>query len=169
MLKFITRNILTGLLAILPVVLTLYLLYWFAITAETALGGIIRLFLPETTYWPGMGMVAALLAVFFPSPGAIVLSAANATGRGPMTSEVSRVALPDLTPSRSVSPHADFSVTALPPDRVVADNGDQSTQLNVFLYRVSHNAALRNTGSTGSPADHNAKTVAPIPRRRAPR
>lgn len=64
MLKFITRNILTGLLAILPVVLTLYLLYWFAITAETAFGGIIRLFLPETTYWPGMGMVAALLAVF---------------------------------------------------------------------------------------------------------
>ena len=64
MLKFITRNILTGLLAILPVVLTLYLLYWFAITAETALGQIIRLFLPETTYWPGMGMVAALLAVF---------------------------------------------------------------------------------------------------------
>ena len=64
MFKFITRNILAGLLAILPVVLTLYLLYWFAITAETALGGIIRLFLPETTYWPGMGMVAALLAVF---------------------------------------------------------------------------------------------------------
>ncbi len=64
MLKFITRNILTGLLAILPVVLTLYLLYWFAITAETALGGMIRLFLSETTYWPGMGMVAALFVVF---------------------------------------------------------------------------------------------------------
>lgn len=39
---------------------------------------------------------------------------------------------------------ADFTVTALPPDRVVADNGDQSTQINVFLYRVSHNAAYRN-------------------------
>ncbi|WP_282606184.1 DUF4255 domain-containing protein [Pelagibius sp. Alg239-R121] len=41
---------------------------------------------------------------------------------------------------------ADFSVTALPPDRVVADNGDsQATQLNVFLHRITPNAALRNT------------------------
>ena len=64
MMKFITRNILTGLLAVLPVVVTVYLLYWFAITAENALGGMIRLFLPETIYWPGMGLAAALLVVF---------------------------------------------------------------------------------------------------------
>ncbi|MEA2093304.1 MAG: DUF502 domain-containing protein [Pseudomonadota bacterium] len=64
MMKFISRNILAGLAAILPIVLTLYLLYWFAVTAETALGGMIRLFLPETLYWPGMGLVAALLVVF---------------------------------------------------------------------------------------------------------
>lgn len=64
MMKFISRNILAGLLAILPVVLTLYLLYWFAVTAENALGGMIRLFLPETMYWPGMGLVTALLVVF---------------------------------------------------------------------------------------------------------
>ena len=64
MMKFISRNILTGLAAILPIVLTLYLLYWFAVTAETALGGMIRLFLPEPMYWPGMGLVAALLVVF---------------------------------------------------------------------------------------------------------
>jgi uncharacterized membrane protein len=64
MMKFISRNILAGLAAILPIVLTLYLLYWFAVTAETALGGMIRLFLPESMYWPGMGLVAALLVVF---------------------------------------------------------------------------------------------------------
>ena len=40
---------------------------------------------------------------------------------------------------------ADFTVTALPPDQVVADNGNQGTQLNVFLYRVSENPALRNS------------------------
>ena len=41
---------------------------------------------------------------------------------------------------------ADFSVTALPPNRVVAENAtDQATQLNLFLYRVSPNAALRNS------------------------
>jgi uncharacterized membrane protein len=55
---------LAGLVAILPVVLTLYLLYWFAVTAETALGGMIRLFLPDAMYWPGMGLVAGLLVVF---------------------------------------------------------------------------------------------------------
>jgi uncharacterized membrane protein len=64
MMKFISRNILTGLVTILPVVLTLYLLYWFAVTAETALGGMIRLFLPANMYWPGMGLVAGLLVVF---------------------------------------------------------------------------------------------------------
>ncbi|QHQ36678.1 DUF4255 domain-containing protein [Algicella marina] len=41
---------------------------------------------------------------------------------------------------------ADFTVTALPPNRVVAENvADQPTQLNLFLYRVSPNAALRNS------------------------
>jgi uncharacterized membrane protein len=64
MMKFISKNILAGLVAILPVVLTIYLLYWFAVTAENALGRLIRLVLPDTMYWPGMGLVAALLAVF---------------------------------------------------------------------------------------------------------
>ncbi len=41
---------------------------------------------------------------------------------------------------------ADFTVTALPPDRIVARNGEsQATQLNVFLHRITPNAALRNT------------------------
>ena len=64
MMKFIGRNMLTGLVAILPVFLTLYLLYWFAVSAETALGNMIRVVLPDDLYWPGMGLVATLLAVF---------------------------------------------------------------------------------------------------------
>ena len=64
MVKFISRNILTGLVTILPVVLTLYLLYWFAITAESMLGNMIRLVLPRDLYWPGMGLVAGLVVVF---------------------------------------------------------------------------------------------------------
>jgi Pvc16 N-terminal domain len=41
---------------------------------------------------------------------------------------------------------ADFTVTALPPDRIVNDNPDQqATQINVFLHRITPNAALRNT------------------------
>lgn len=64
MVKFISRNILTGLVTILPVVLTLYLLYWFAITAESMLGNMIRWVLPRDLYWPGMGLIAGLVVVF---------------------------------------------------------------------------------------------------------
>ena len=40
---------------------------------------------------------------------------------------------------------ADFTVTALPPDRVVAENSDvQTPQLNLFLHRVTPNVAMRN-------------------------
>jgi len=49
---------------ILPVVLTLYLLYWLAVSAESVLGGMIQLILPESQYWPGMGLIAGLIAVF---------------------------------------------------------------------------------------------------------
>lgn len=64
MVRFIGRNILTGLITILPVVLTLYLLYWFAVTAETMLGDMIRMVLPEKQYWPGMGLIAGFIVVF---------------------------------------------------------------------------------------------------------
>lgn len=64
MVKFISKHILTGLITILPVVLTLYLLYWFAVSAESVLGDMIRLWLPEHRYWPGMGLAAGLLVAF---------------------------------------------------------------------------------------------------------
>ncbi|GGO87166.1 hypothetical protein GCM10011348_39720 [Marinobacterium nitratireducens] len=61
MLKFLSRNILTGLLTLLPVMLTLYLFYWLLMSIELALGGLIRFLLPDALYMPGMGLVAALL------------------------------------------------------------------------------------------------------------
>ncbi|MCW8854450.1 MAG: DUF502 domain-containing protein [Gammaproteobacteria bacterium] len=64
MLKFISRHILTGLITILPVLLSFYLLYWFAVTAETMLGTMIRLMMPEEFYWPGMGLVVGLVVIF---------------------------------------------------------------------------------------------------------
>lgn len=60
----ISKTLLTGLITILPVVLTVYLLYWMVISTETALGNVIRLMLPEDLYWPGMGMAAGLLVAF---------------------------------------------------------------------------------------------------------
>jgi uncharacterized membrane protein len=64
MLKSMSKTFLTGLITILPVVLTLYLLYWLVVSTETALGNAIRLVLPEDLYWPGMGTIAGLLVVF---------------------------------------------------------------------------------------------------------
>ncbi|MDH5324468.1 MAG: DUF502 domain-containing protein [Gammaproteobacteria bacterium] len=64
MIKFISKNMITGLVAVLPVVLTFYLLYWMAVSAETILGNLIRLALPKEYYWPGMGLATGLLAVF---------------------------------------------------------------------------------------------------------
>jgi len=64
MMRFISRNILTGLVTILPVVLTLYLLYWLVVSAESVLGGMIRWLLPGSLYWPGMGSIAGLAVVF---------------------------------------------------------------------------------------------------------
>ena len=64
MLKYISKSFLTGLITILPVVLTLYLLYWMVVTAESALGSVIRLVLPDNLYWPGMGSIAGLVVIF---------------------------------------------------------------------------------------------------------
>lgn len=64
MFRFITRQILTGLITILPVMLTLYLIYWFVVSTEKALGGVIKFILPDVLYWPGMGFIAAILLVF---------------------------------------------------------------------------------------------------------
>ena len=60
----VSKTFITGLITLLPVVLTVYLLYWFAVTAERVLGDAIRLVLPDHLYWPGMGLVAGLLVVF---------------------------------------------------------------------------------------------------------
>ncbi|WP_279418676.1 DUF502 domain-containing protein [Thiomicrorhabdus sp. ZW0627] len=64
MFGFISRNVLTGIITILPVFLTFYLLYWMAVTAESMLGGVIRATMPEEMYWPGMGVIAGLAVLF---------------------------------------------------------------------------------------------------------
>lgn len=65
MFKSINKNILTGLITLLPVILTLYLLYWFVLTTETFLGDVIRGVVSEEFYRPGMGVVAGLIVAFF--------------------------------------------------------------------------------------------------------
>ncbi|MDF1593115.1 MAG: DUF502 domain-containing protein [Desulfobacterales bacterium] len=62
--KSFSKNFLTGLAAILPITLTLYLLYWFVYSAESFLGRIFRWFLPAHWYLPGLGMLAGILLIF---------------------------------------------------------------------------------------------------------
>lgn len=64
MVRFISKNIITGLVTLLPVALTLYCLYWIAVSSEAALSGLIKLALPESMYWPGMGLVVGIGVLF---------------------------------------------------------------------------------------------------------
>jgi len=55
-----TKAFLTGLAAILPIAITIYILYWLGTSAESALGGL----LPSKFYRPGMGLVVGVIAIF---------------------------------------------------------------------------------------------------------
>jgi uncharacterized membrane protein len=58
------RILLKGLLAILPIGLTIYLVYWLGVTTEGLLSGPLKLLLPAQFYRPGMGLVAGFLLMF---------------------------------------------------------------------------------------------------------
>jgi uncharacterized membrane protein len=60
----IWNTMLKGLVAILPVGLTLYLVYWLAGTAERVFSGVLRILLPERAYWPGFGLLAGVLVLY---------------------------------------------------------------------------------------------------------
>jgi len=64
MFKSISKTLLTGFITILPVALTIYLLYWLAVTSEDTMGTVLRWVLPNATYFPGLGVLAALLVMF---------------------------------------------------------------------------------------------------------
>lgn len=64
MFKSISKILITGFITLLPIVLTIYLLYWLAITSEQVMGNALRLVLPEAVYFPGLGMIAGLVVVF---------------------------------------------------------------------------------------------------------
>lgn len=52
-----------GLAALLPVAVTLYLVYWLGTTAEDFLGKGLRLILPDDMYRPGMGLIVGFVVV----------------------------------------------------------------------------------------------------------
>lgn len=64
MFKFISKTLLTGFITLLPMVLTVYLLYWLGISSEKLLGDLLRVVLPDAAYFPGMGMFAGIMLAF---------------------------------------------------------------------------------------------------------
>jgi len=60
----IWNTMLKGLVALLPIGLTLYLVYWLTVTAERLFSGVLRRVVPESVYWPGLGLAVALLLLY---------------------------------------------------------------------------------------------------------
>ena len=63
--KKLWKILLKGIAAVLPVGLTLYFVYWLLVFIEKAVHPLITLILPEQYYWPGMGLIAGILILFF--------------------------------------------------------------------------------------------------------
>jgi uncharacterized membrane protein len=62
--RAIGRTFLTGLLTVVPVIATIYLVVWLAVTAETFLGRALKWIIPDQLYFYGMGMLAGLGVLF---------------------------------------------------------------------------------------------------------
>lgn len=65
MFKSIGTTLITGFITILPIVLTIYLLYWMAVSSEELMGAALRYVLPDVAYFPGLGSIVGLIVVFF--------------------------------------------------------------------------------------------------------
>ena len=63
MLKSLSRTLLTGFITLVPIMLTVYLVYWLAVSSEQLMGNMLRWIVPETVYFPGLGMMMGLLVM----------------------------------------------------------------------------------------------------------
>lgn len=64
MMKTITGTFLTGLVTVLPIVATIYVLVWLAVTAESLLASGLQLVFPEVLYRPGLGVALGVVIIF---------------------------------------------------------------------------------------------------------
>src|SRR5690606_21643254 len=61
--RWLRNTFLKGLAALLPVALTIFVVYWLATTAESAASGPLRALLPADRYWPGLGLLVACVLI----------------------------------------------------------------------------------------------------------
>jgi uncharacterized membrane protein len=60
----LNRIFFRGLITIIPVAVTLYLLFWIVSVMENLIGKVLRLVLPESFYIPGFGVIATFALIF---------------------------------------------------------------------------------------------------------
>jgi len=65
MFKSISTTLITGFFTILPIVLTIYLLYWLVMSSEHVMAAGLQYLLPDVDYFPGLGSLVGLVLVFF--------------------------------------------------------------------------------------------------------
>lgn len=61
--KLISKLFFSGLAAVVPLTLTIYILYWIVVTVERTVGGGLKQFVPAEFYISGMGLVAGLIVL----------------------------------------------------------------------------------------------------------
>ncbi len=61
--KYLNQLFFKGLIVVLPITLTFYLLYWASINIESLFASIIRLVLGQDLYIPGLGIVVTIIFV----------------------------------------------------------------------------------------------------------
>ena len=59
------KILLKGIAAVLPILLTLYFIYWLIVLIESGVNPLIVFILPEQYYLPGMGLIAGIALLFF--------------------------------------------------------------------------------------------------------
>lgn len=63
--KYFWKEVLKGLAAVLPFLVTLYVVFWLLGAVETLFGGLIQIILPDWMYFKGMGILAAPILLYF--------------------------------------------------------------------------------------------------------
>ncbi|MES3037644.1 MAG: DUF502 domain-containing protein [Bdellovibrionota bacterium] len=58
------RIFLRGLFTLLPIAVTIYVLYTGILIFETLLGSILKIFIPQSAYVPGLGFLLSILVIF---------------------------------------------------------------------------------------------------------
>lgn len=62
--RALSKIFITGLAALLPIVISVWVVWWLGTTFETFLGGLYKLVIPERYYFPGLGIALGLVLTF---------------------------------------------------------------------------------------------------------